>query len=329
MRFSEIRYLLACSVAATAVSAQATTGTAAPLPPPTPAAAAATAATAATAGYAPHRVYDAGRKRFSDFEAMLAKLATYDVVFLGEQHDDPRTHQLQAAVLEGIARRRTGPVVLALEMFERDVQPGLDDYLAGRTPEADFLAAARPWPRYATDYRPMVEFARSQGWPVIAGNVPRRLASVVARRGLATLDSIGATDRRFIATELSCPRDEYWRRFRQTMGDMSGHGMQLTPEQVEATVWRTYEAQCVKDETMGEAIALAHGASGALVVHANGAFHSDYRLGTVARAKRRLPGARIAVVSFVPVEDLDRVDGKSRRKLGDFVVFTLAPPKKP
>jgi uncharacterized iron-regulated protein len=260
---------------------------------------------------------------------MVAKLATYDVVFLGEQHDDPRTHQLQAAVLEGIARRRTGPVILALEMFERDVQAGLDAYLEGRTPESDFLAAARPWPRYATDYRPMVEFARANGWPVIAGNVPRRLASVVARRGLTALDSMSSTDRAFVATELSCPRDDYWQRFRATMGDMSGHGMQLTPEQVEATVWRTYEAQCVKDETMGEAIALARGTSGALVIHANGSFHSDYRLGTVARAKRRLPGARIAVVSFVPVEDLDRVDGKSRRKLADFVVFTLAPPKRP
>lgn len=319
MHYSGFRYLIVCSVAASVASAQTATTPGVP----------ASSSSGPLSSYPAHRVYDAGRKRITDFEAMVAKLATYDVVFLGEQHDDPRTHQLQAALLEGIARRRSGPVVLALEMFERDVQQGLDAYLAGRTAEPDFLAAARPWPRYATDYRPMVEFARAQGWPVIAGNVPRRLASVVARRGLAALDSVGATDRALVAAELSCPRDEYWRRFRQTMGDMSGHGMQLTPEQVEATVWRTYEAQCVKDETMGEAIALARGASGALVIHANGAFHSDYRLGTVARAKRRLPGARIAVVSFVPVEDLDRVDGKSRRKLGDFVVFTLAPPKKP
>lgn len=294
-----------------------------------PSSGAVAAVPAAAVGYAAHRVYDTKQKRITDFEAMVARLATYDIVFLGEQHDDPRTHQLQAAVLEGIARRRSGPVVLALEMFERDVQMGLDAYLAGQTPEADFLAAARPWPRYASDYRPMVEFARDRGWPVVAGNVPRRLASVVARRGLAAVDSLDATERGWVAKELSCPRDEYWRRFRATMGDMSGHGMQLTPEQVEATVWRTYEAQCVKDETMGEAIAMARGDSGALVIHANGAFHSDYRLGTVARTKRRLPGARIAVVSFVPVEDLDRVDGKSRRKLGDFVVFTLAPPKRP
>lgn len=321
-----MRYFILATIVV-AASGCATTGTSSPVTTgPAPQAA---AVIAATSHYAAHRVYDSRRDRISDLEGMVAALATYDVVFLGEQHDDPRTHQLQAAVLEGIARRRAGPVVLALEMFERDVQGRVDEYLAGRLSEADFLAGSRPWPRYATDYRPMVEFARLRGWPVIAGNVPRRHASTVARRGIAAIDSLDATERAFIAAELSCPRDEYWRRFRETMGDMSGHGMQLTPEQLEATVWRMYESQCVKDETMGESIARARTTTGALVVHANGAFHSDHRLGTVPRAARRLPGSRIAVVSFVPVNDLDRIDGRSRRALGDFVVFTLATPKAP
>lgn len=306
-------------------------GIAAPLAAQTATAAKETAptaeASAPTVGYAAHRVYDTRKKRFIDFETMSAQLAKADIVFLGEQHDDPRTHQLQAAALDAIARRRTGPIVLALEMFERDVQGNLDEYLAGTRSEADFLAASRPWPNYRTDYRPMVEFARAKGWPVVGGNVPRRLASVVARRGLAAIDSLPPGDRAFVAKQLSCPRDAYWTRFKATMGDMSGHGMQLSPEQVDQMVWRTYEAQCVKDETMGEAVAEAHAARQAMVIHANGSFHSDYRYGTAERVKWRLPNARIAVVSFVPVEDLDTVDGKARRKLGDYVVFTLATPK--
>lgn len=297
---------------------------------PTPASAAQQASPSAAPiaeRYVPHRVYDSRRKRVSDFEAMVAELARADVVFLGEQHDDPRTHRLQAAVLEGLSRRREGPIVLALEMFERDVQRELDAYLAGERSETEFLAVSRPWGNYGPDYRPMVEFARERGWPVIAGNVPRRLAQVVSRRGLAALDSVPPEDRALVAADLSCPRDGYWKRFRATMGDMGGHGMQLTPEQVEAMAWRFYEAQCAKDETMGEAIAAAAAEHRTLVVHANGSFHSDYRLGTAERARRRMPGARIAVVSFVPVGDLDAIDGKSRRALGDFVVFTLASPR--
>ena len=283
---------------------------------------------APVAGYAAHRVYDSKRKRITDFEGMVAVLSRADIVFLGEQHDDPRTHQLQAAVLEGLARRKDGPVVLALEMFERDVQGRVDAYLAGESAESEFLGASRPWPNYRADYRPLVEFARARGWPVIAGNVPRRLASMVSRGGLAALDTLPPEQRAFVAADLSCPRDDYWKRFKETMGDMSGHGMQRSPEQLEATVWRIYEAQCVKDETMAESVANAFTSRGAAVVHANGSFHSDYRMGTAARVERRVPNASIVVVSFVPVADLDAVDGKSRRKLGDFVVFTLATPKR-
>jgi uncharacterized iron-regulated protein len=279
--------------------------------------------------YVPHRAYDARRNRFVDFETMVADLAKADIVFLGEQHDDPRTHRLQLAVIEGLDRRRDGAVVVSLEMFERDVQPAMDEYLAGTRTREAFLAASRPWPNNAADYQPLVDYARGNGWPVLAANIPRRLASVVSRRGLAAIDSLPAGDRALVAAELSCPRDDYWRRFEATMGDMSGHGMQMTPEEAKAMVWRFYESQCAKDETMAESIARAFEAHGAPVVHMNGAFHSNYRLGTVSRVKRRLPGARIAVVSFVPVADLDRVNGKSRRKLGDWVVFTLETPKPP
>ena len=90
---------------------------------------------------------------------MLADLAKADVVFVGEQHDDPNTHRLEAAILDGL-RRRGVPVTLSLEMFERDTQAGLDSYLAGGIAEEEFLKTSRPWPRYATDYRPLVEMAK-------------------------------------------------------------------------------------------------------------------------------------------------------------------------
>ena len=112
---------------------------------------------------------------------------------------------------------------------------------------------------------------------------------------------------------------------------MSGHGPTAprTPAERDAVVEKMYQSQCVKDETMGEAIAsaIANGPAGALVVHVNGSFHSDYRMGTAERARQRLDGKRVTVVSFVPVADLDAADGGKLRSLGDYVVFTLAPAK--
>jgi uncharacterized iron-regulated protein len=101
------------------------------------------------------------------------------------------------------------------------------------------------------------------------------------------------------------------------------------PKMDAAMIERMYQAQCVKDETMAESIAsAAQAAPGALVIHYNGAFHSDYRLGTAARTKQRLPKANIKVVSALPVENLDAINADKDRKRGEYLLFTLKPPKK-
>ncbi len=304
-------------------------------------------------GYLPQRVYDAKEKRYTDFESMLLDLSRQDVVFVGEQHDDPATHRLERAILEGMSRRRS-KIIVSLEMFERDVQNSLNDYLAGRMSEEDFLKGSRPWPRYVTDYRPLVEFAKAHQWPVIAGNVPRRYASKVAREGMAALSSLPDAEKELLAAEFVCPFDDYFDRFAETMSSHPGSTGQATSgnsasgsagngsagpgeappktrsDQEKAAerrmIERFYLAQCVKDETMAESIASQlQTAQGRLVVHFNGAFHSDYRLGTASRVKRRLTKVRSRVVSIVPVDSLDEIEHKQYHQRGDYVVFTLKP----
>jgi uncharacterized iron-regulated protein len=252
-------------------------------------------------GYVPQRVYDTRRAAFTDFELMAADLARADVVLIGEQHDDPNTHRLELAVLEALARRNVA-VTLSLEMFERDVQGSVDAYVSGSSVEDEFLKQSRPWPRYATDYRPLVEFARERRWPVVAANVPRRIAVDVAKLGKPAVDSLNATDRSFTAADLQCPHDAYFDRFAEEMGGhQSGSSGDNTTE-------RYYWAQCIKDETMAESIASAYakldGRPG-VVVHVTGSFHSDYGEGTGARVRRRLASRRVATVSMMPVENLD------------------------
>ncbi len=155
-----------------------------------------------------------------------------------------------------------------MEMFERDVQPSLDNYLAGRSTEADFLAKSRPWPRYSSDYRPLVELAHASNWPVIASDVPRRLASLVSRRGLENKFStrsaplITPSPRANSAARTTTTSA----RFAQTMSEMPSHSGDSTKESAAekaATIERIYQAQCIKDETMGESVALAYAAGAA------------------------------------------------------------------
>ena len=293
-----------------------------PIQPPPQAA----ASPAAFSSYLPQRVYDTRQTAFGDFETMLADLARADVVFVGEQHDDPNTHRLELAVLEGLLRRHV-PLVIAMEMFERDVQPVLERYLAGTSTEEQFLKDSRPWPRYATDYRPIIEFARVHHVPVIASDVPRRIASDVSKNGLGSVDALGA-DRSLAARQLQCPTNgEYYDRFLDAMG---GHPPSGDPKaaDIQATNDRFYFAQCLKDETMGESIAQAfeqNTAQHVTIVHFNGAFHSDYAQGTAAAARRRRQGRRVAVVTMIPVEDLDREKpDDDRLKSADYLVYTTS-----
>ena len=304
-------------VAAIVIAAVAVPQTA-PLPPATP-------HEPYVQAYVPERVYDTAGKTFVDFEVMLASITTADVVLVGEQHDDPNTHRLEAAVLDGMFRRKISPVV-SLEMFERDVQPAIDAYLSGRVGEEETLKFARPWPRYTTDYRGLVERAKANGWPVIAANVPRRIAQDVAKNGKDAITKLSAADRALVAADLQCPSDDYYDRFVKSMGSHPA-GSQ-TPEQQQAMMDRYYWSQCVKDETMAEAIAVAvpRRSGPGPVIHYNGAFHSDFRLGTAARVIRRLPGKRVVVISMLPVADLDTAAPSDEDlQRADYLVFTTKP----
>lgn len=284
-----------------------------PLPAPVPETA---------ASRTPHRVYDVAAERFIGFEALTDRIAPMDVVFFGELHNDPGTHQLQLGLLEALAGQGRD-VVVSLEMFETDVQPVLDEYLAGSISEAEFLERSRPWPNYGTDYRPLVEFAKARGWPVLAANIPRRLAAFVARQGIEGLVALPAADRALMAESLDCPQDAYYRRFVEAVGGHPGaHGA----GDQEAMLRRMYKAQCVKDETMAESIARAADEwPGRLIVHITGSFHSDYGQGIPLRLARRRPALRQAILTGIPTADLERPAVEEDRERADFLLFTLQP----
>ena len=278
----------------------------------------------APSAYVPQRVYDTSRQAFSDLETMLADVAKADVILVGEQHDDPNTHRLEAAILEGLGRR-VQRLIVSLEMFERDVQPALDAYLGGKSTAEEFVKASRPWPRYATDYQPLVEMAKARGWPVVASNVPRRHASAAAKAGTNAIDNAAPDERGFIARDLQCPHDRYFDRFAESMTTHPAPGTEkLSTDEKRASTERYFFAQCVKDETMAEAIVSAvDPRDSGPVVHFNGAFHSDFGLGTAERVRRRLEGRRVAIVSILPVTDIDAVAPSAEDlRRADFLVYT-------
>jgi uncharacterized iron-regulated protein len=252
--------------------------------------------------------------------ALLDRLAALDVVFLGETHVDDTTHRVELHVLEGLLAQKAGKVVLSMEMFERDVQPVLDDYLAGRIDEAAFRAKARPWNNYDTAYRPLVEAAKAAGIPVVAANFPGTLRRQFARGDAkAVIDALPPEQRALLPEQFFAASAGYWERVdravRGHMG-MTGGG---SPEE------RLYETQNLWDNTMGDAVAKAHAAHpDATVLHVAGGFHVAYRDGTVAQFARRSAGSTFAVVSIAPALELHGVRPDRDAEQADYLVYAEA-----
>jgi uncharacterized iron-regulated protein len=250
-----------------------------------------------------------------EMEGLVDQLASQDVIFLGEQHDNDAGHAFQLQVIQSLHSRGVD-VVVSTEQFERDVQGVLNDYLANRITEEEFLANSRPWKNYPEHYRAIIEFAKENRIPVLAGNVPRRLASDVSMaRTIMNADTV------FLPRSTTAPEDSYWQNFQETM---KGHGGVDASNQLKSF----YASQCIKDDAMAETITdylAVNPHRRKIVVHLCGHFHSDYGLGTVARVATRAPLMKMAIVTMenIPEKGEPKLDAVLRRR-AHYIFWTVA-----
>jgi len=245
--------------------------------------------------------------RLLSLEEAFEVLMDYHVIFIGEVHELRVAHEAELTILTGLSERDPS-LVLALEMFERDVQYILDAYLKGQISEDTFLERSRPWPNYREGYRPLIELAKKKGIPVIAANVPRRAAAAVAMTNKISPKVLGA-DRIYLSGTLYLDSKEYQKRFASTMEEMP-HRTPMKGKKVGGL----YKAQVLKDAVMAGALELYLDRR---VLFCCGHFHSDYHLGIPYQLRKNHPDLKIAVITMAAaVEDLLM---KDRSRIGDFI----------
>jgi uncharacterized iron-regulated protein len=265
------------------------------------------------------RVIEAATGRGLRWRDLSNRLSQASAIFLGEQHDDPETHRLEARLFSDLHKKIGKKLALAMEMIERDAQTGLGQYLSGSITEAEFTKSVTLWKTYATDYRPMVEYAKASRLQVFGSNAPNKFVRLVGKEGLAGLERLTPSERQLVAASITAPMDDaYQKKFYATMRDMgASHG----PAMDDAMLRRIYEAQCLRDDTMAETIV------GALnqdltVYHVNGSFHSDGAMGTAARTLFKRPlGTRLAIIKVVAVPDVRSADPTPLKTEADWIVF--------
>jgi uncharacterized iron-regulated protein len=261
-----------------------------------------------------YRLFTAAGKP-ADYNKMLKELAAADVVFFGEQHNDPIGHWLELQLTKDLARLKQGQFVLGLEMLERDVQPLVDQYTTGELDDKAFEEQSRPWPNYATDYKPLLQLAKQQKFRVVGTNVPRRYASQVAKGSLTALNTLPAEEKAWIVplpitVDYELPG---YKNMAKMFGGDAAHA---------AGVQNIIQAQALKDATMAHFLAQAR-TDGQLLLHLNGSYHSDNHDGILAYLRQLNPKLKVLTVSTVSQEQLDKLDKDNQQK-ADFVLVVPA-----
>lgn len=240
-----------------------------------------------------YQFYDQKGKEIKT-EKLVKELAEYDVVFFGENHNSSINHWLQLKITEALYQQKKGQLILGAEMFERDNQSQLNQYLSGEFDAKTLKDSARLWNNYATDYKPLVDFAKDKKLNFIATNIPRRYASQTSKEGLESLNNLTAKEKAYIAqlpikVTLDTPG---YPEMKKMMGDHAE----------EMKVMNFISAQATKDATMAESI-LKNIQSGKTFIHYNGNYHSKEFGGIYWYIKQKNPNLKMAVISVFESED--------------------------
>lgn len=269
-----------------------------------------------------YRIYDR-QGNAASLEKIIESLKDADVVFLGELHDDAAAHYVQNEIFRRAFEKygKQRQIALSLEMFERDVQVILDEYLRNLISESHFLLSSRPWGNYKTDYKPLVEFARTNNLQVIAANAPRRYVNMVSRSGRESLNQLSPEAKKWLAPlPYGEASEAYARKFNALMGQTSDS---VTPVQHSPML----NAQALWDATMAFSISRylkRAKKKNPLVVHLNGGFHTENRLGTPEHLLKYSPKTKFLVVTMRYEENFTNFDKSKHADLGDFVILTDA-----
>ncbi|MCE3259701.1 MAG: iron-regulated protein [Bacteroidetes bacterium] len=146
----------------------------------------------------PFAIYNAKGVKAS-YEEILAEAKKADIILFGELHDNPIDHWLQLELTRDLYQDKKENLVLGAEMFEADDQIPLNEYLQGKISEKTLKEEAKLWSNFATDYKPLLDFAKANKLNFVACNIPRRYANMVYLKGEAALDSIDKDAKKWIA----------------------------------------------------------------------------------------------------------------------------------
>ena len=251
----------------------------------------------------PYQFFDKKGKK-TTYEKLLKAAGKSEVVLFGEYHNNSISHWLQLELTKDISAKKA--VVLGAEMIEADNQKQLNKYLKGQIDQNKLDSTARLWNNYSTDYKPLVDFAKGKKVPFVATNIPRKYASMVAKKGFEALNNLSDEEKSWMAP-LPILYDSSLPGYVAMMKMMGAHTSPNMPR-----------AQAIKDATMAYFI-YKNLQSGSVFIHYNGSFHSDNFDGINWYLRKQNVEMKIVTISTVEQKNLTHLEKENYNK-ADFIL---------
>jgi len=238
------------------------------------------------------KLWDVRAQAFVEASVLSARAAQSRFVLLGERHDNPDHHRLQARVLASLVAAGRRPAVV-FEMLEVEQQPDVERYRASASATAAGFGEALGWANTSwppfKDYQPIFEVAFSAQLPILAGNLAHAEARGLVKQGLGALPDDRA---RRLRLDQAFPPALEAPLLEELRASHCGH----LPEALLAPMAL---AQHARDAQMARALLDAPGESSVLIA---GAGHARRDRGVPFYLALEAPGATLTSVVWLEVQ---------------------------
>ncbi|AKQ64524.1 Lipoprotein, putative [Myxococcus hansupus] len=240
------------------------------------------------------RIWDVKAARFVDLDTLRQSLTAAHFVVLGERHDQPDHHRLQAQLVQGIAASGRKPA-LAFEMLDVGQQAAVDTSLAKAPGDADALSTAvnwggSGWPDWAL-YRPVFASGLEAGLPIVAANLPRSQVRDLVMRGP---ESMAPELRQRLGLETPLPEAVEQAMLEEQEEAHCGH---LPKEMLGPMV----QAQRARDAQLADRMLSADTGQGVVLITGNGHARTDRAV--PAQLAKRAPGKDVRALALLEVSE--------------------------
>ena len=256
-----------------------------------------------------YKLFDSAGKEAA-YAQLIKEASQADIVFYGELHNDPLSHWLEIEITKDLHAVVGDNLILGAEMFERDDQLVINEYLDNMYESDKFEPEAKLWKNYKTDYKPLLEFAREKNLMFVASNIPRRYASMVNKSGFEILDSLSYEAKQYIAP-LPPLYDPELKGYKDMLNMGGRNNMAHVNENLP-------KAQAIKDATMAHSI-LEYWEEGKTFIHYNGSYHSRNFEGILWYLLQAEPDLNIVTVETVIQEDISELE-EDNKGIASYVV---------